>query len=185
MGFPENSLVKGEELHRHLRPHWRVVFGRFALIFLYLAVVATVWITLSSTGLGKAFAGVVTVAGLVLLIPFSIWPIIIWRSTHIAITNERILQRDGVVHQRKRETQLRTLDRVGVDQSLLDRIFNSGDLVLDERGDHRLVRLPDVIKIEVLINELIRARGHQKGVDDKVLEEMIAKKADEKNQATT
>jgi uncharacterized membrane protein YdbT with pleckstrin-like domain len=183
MGFPENSLVKGEELHLHLRPHWRVAFGPFVLVATYVVLVGALWIMFGSSGWGQTLVGLVTVAGLVALVPFALWPIMIWRSTHIVVTSERIIQRVGVFHHKKRETQLRTLDRVGVDQSFLDRILHSGDLVLDEKGTHRLVCLPAVVDVEVLINELIRARGHHKGVDDKVLEEMIARKAQEQNQA--
>lgn len=183
MGFPENSLVKGEELHLHLRPHWRVAFGPLALIGVYLVLVTVLWIMFGGSGWGRVFAGLLTVVGFIALIPLALWPIMVWRSTHIVVTSERIIQRDGVFHHKKRETQLRTLDRVGVDQTVLDRIFHSGDLVLDENGTHRLECLPQVVSVEVLINELIRARGHQKGVDAKVLEEMITKRAEERNRS--
>jgi len=175
-GFPENSLTTGETVERHLRPHWRASIVPFAILVVYIVATVWAWILMGGNSWGQVFAWFETIACFGIVVGFAIWPILVRRTTHIVITNERIILRTGVLRHKKREIQLKGLDEVGVDQTLIDRAFGCGDLVLDKDGGRRLENLPDVEAVEVLVNDLIKGRGHQKGVGDTVLEGIVSQR---------
>lgn len=175
MGFPEGSLTKDEVVLSHLRPHWRILI----LPATYLVVIAFatlfVWIAWADGFWGHKLLVVLLVAGSIFLARFSVWPVLDWQSRHFVFTNERLLLREGVLKRELRDIPLTKINDVAAKQSIIDLPFGSGALVLGAGVVWRLEHIPNVIKTQVLVNELIQDKGHKRGIDAQGLEQQLKK----------
>src|SRR5438552_1180517 len=103
MGYPRRLLTGDEELIFELHPHWRrlVLPGALAPLLVFL----------TAYGAGKVPAGAVrgparigiVVVGLLLLIGYSVVPILRRQTTHFVLTTKRVIMRSGIVARKGRD----------------------------------------------------------------------------------
>src|SRR4051794_34610421 len=97
MPFPQDVLTADEQVVLHLRPHWRAA-GRAALVTAFaLAAVIMAWVLLPRSQGGWIGVGLVAAICGYLWVTRALWPVLVWRSTHYVLTDERLLLQDGVV----------------------------------------------------------------------------------------
>ena len=106
-------MLIGAWLLRSLSPDWTGIFSFVGSIF-DLASVALV------------------IGGIVWII----YNIVAWRTARFAVTNLRVMREEGLIHHRSSATMLTSLSDVRLNQSLIGRQLDYGDLVIySQSGD--------------------------------------------------
>jgi membrane protein YdbS with pleckstrin-like domain len=150
MGYPERLLSDDEVIESQFRPHWSgilrdglVVLGGIALAVVLAIVDAPPWAYLA-------------LAVVVLLL--IIGGVIRWANTLHVITNERLIYRAGFIAKRGTEIPLEVIQNVAFGQTILERIFGTGDLMIESAGTHGQTRYKDIPNPEGVQSLIYRVR---------------------------
>lgn len=146
MAFPRRLLTEGEEIILDLRPHWVGLLGPF----LWTLLAGAAFGFLLSTDWPRWLLLIPAVA----LIPLAVAPYLSWRFTTFVLTNERVISRTGVIAKHSKEIPVETINDVTFNQSIIERILNAGDLVIEsagESGQNRFtnIRRPEQVQLAV------------------------------------
>ena len=138
MGYPERLLSDGEVIESQFRPHWSRILreGLIVLIGITVAVLMAIY------GVWAWLYGLLVV----LVFIFIIGGLIRWFTTLHVITNERLIYRAGFVAKQGTEIPLEVIQNVAFHQSVFERVFGTGDLVIESAGTHGQTRyqgIPD------------------------------------------
>lgn len=153
MGFPENILDDDESVVRNLRPHWRRIAGPVILLPI-VAGLASYGITKEKHH--KPVAYLILAVAIVILVWFSLRPILKWLATRYVITNRRVLMRDGVLSRNGRDIPLTRINDVSFQRSIIERFFGSGTLTIESAGERGQVALRDVPHVESVQRDIYR-----------------------------
>jgi uncharacterized membrane protein YdbT with pleckstrin-like domain len=147
VAYPDELLVAGETIIMHRHPHWKmmVVPVVVLLVVVGLGSYLAALIGAQSWGLWARVAVLVIALGLV--VRFTLVPLIRWRTTHFVITNRRVLVREGLITRRGMDIPMRRITGVQFRQSLFERLFGVGTLVMESASDDPL-EFADVPGIE-------------------------------------
>ena len=151
MGYIEKSLATNEHLIYRAQFHW--LYDLAAWVLLLGALVGAfvlngndypAWASLSLVALGVLFF---------LSIKLPLW------AQQIAVTDQRLIHRRGLVGRDTEELQLRSVEEVRLDQGILGRIFGFGRIVVSGTGieDLRLPTLAEPMKLRRKLQEAISA----------------------------
>ncbi|OAA24406.1 hypothetical protein UG55_103050 [Frankia sp. EI5c] len=160
MAFPDDVLTDDEDVVLHLHPHWG------SLVLPAISVVVALGLTtlgvffVPDGFLREAVQYLVLALGLAAIGYFGVAPWLRWITTHYVITTERLMIREGVVTRTGRDIPLVWLRDVSYDQSLIDRLTNSGTLSIDsdgERGRTVLTHVPRVEDVHATLYEAAEA----------------------------
>ena len=169
MGFPESVLTKDEHVDMHLHPHWKALFWPAVAAIVLIAAVVTAWIFLPKAGWSPIALAVTGAVALVLIVWFSVWPWLKWRTTHYVFTNERIITRQGVFSRVGRDIPLNRVNDVSFQHSFFERMLRCGTLTIEsagERGQVVLTDIPHVERIQSQLYELVEADHEAHSFDD-------------------
>jgi uncharacterized membrane protein YdbT with pleckstrin-like domain len=157
VAFPQEVLAEEEELVLHLHPHWRTAIRPGLLVLLAVVVSTVAWVMLPTNDGGRIAFGVVALIMFYQGIRYGVTPLLVWRSTHYVLTDERILLQDGVIARERRDLPLNRVNDHVVSQSVLDRIFGTGTLKVDSIGEQAtvLTSVPRAQSVQTLLYELI------------------------------
>jgi uncharacterized membrane protein YdbT with pleckstrin-like domain len=157
VSFPDDVLTDQEELVLHLHPHAKAAVRPALVLILALAAVIVTWVMLPADRGGLIGVLVVAAIALYLSIRYGVRPLLIWRCTHYVITDERILLQHGVIARERRDLPLARVNDHSMSQSLFERIFGCGRLIIDSIGDQAAVldAVPHVQRVQTLLYELI------------------------------
>jgi uncharacterized membrane protein YdbT with pleckstrin-like domain len=173
VAFPDEALTDEEEVVLHLHPHARAAVRPILVLVVALAAVLLVWIMLPPTTGGLIGVCVVGAVALFMALTRGVWPLLVWRSTHYVLTDERILLQDGVIARERRDLPLNRVNDHVTSQSLVDRMLGSGTLRIDSIGDQSavLVAVPRVQQVQTLLYQLIETDRELRGDADDEEEE--------------
>jgi uncharacterized membrane protein YdbT with pleckstrin-like domain len=135
MGYVEQNLITDEQIKYETHLHWvmllvpGIVSGFFFLLALYLFSRAFAHSGSDSTTLA-IFGAVVLVLGDMPLVT----AIIQRRASEFAVTNKRIILKVGVIRRKTAEMFLEKVESVGVDQGIIARMFNYGEITVHGTG---------------------------------------------------
>jgi uncharacterized membrane protein YdbT with pleckstrin-like domain len=158
MGYPEKLLSEGEVIETQFRPHWSQLLkeGLLVLGAIVLGVLITVW--------GWSPWLILALAVVVLL--FIARGLITWLTTQHVITNERVIYRAGFISKRGKEIPLENINDVAFNQSAFERIFGTGDLLIESAGTHGQSRYSDIPKPEEIQTLIYTVReGRMQSLD--------------------
>ncbi len=138
MAYPEKLLSPGEEIKAEFRPHWsgnrpRKPFSRFSPS------------CSSSSSPSRARLGLWAIGALIL-----VWLVLVargfirWFTTLHVITTERLIHRMGLVSKQGKEIPLEVINDVAFNQSAWERIFGTGDLLIESAGTHGQTKYTDI-----------------------------------------
>ena len=129
MSYVERVLQPGEQVRHISSIHWIVCWPGVALALL---AVAAYWLsdTRLLTGLWRYTAYAIALVALVLLIKE--W--FEWWVTEMAVTNRRVIYKKGLVRRQTNEMNMDKVESVDVQQSILGRMFNYGDILVRGTG---------------------------------------------------
>ncbi len=65
-----------------------------------------------------------------------LWAWIIYSTTELAITNKRVMAKTGLIQRNTIEIFLEKIESIQVEQGVLGRLFNFGDVVISGTGVH-------------------------------------------------
>jgi uncharacterized membrane protein YdbT with pleckstrin-like domain len=151
-------LAEGERVEKSIHPHWlTVVVPTFFGAVLLAGGLVVAGVTPDDV-VGNRIQWVVVALLVVLGIPLVLVPFLRWRTTHYVITSHRVMARNGILHKSGKDITLSKITDVSFEQSLLDRIINSGSLRIESAGDspdETLRNIPQSNHVQQLVNRLI------------------------------
>nr|MDT0661599.1 PH domain-containing protein [Micromonospora sp. DSM 115978] len=168
MAFPEDVLTADEHVVAHLHPHWKAMIR--PVLILVLAVAATVAGFVFLPG-GGAMIGALVIAAIALLLVlrFTVWPFLVWQTTHYLFTNERVLLQHGVFARERRDIPLGRINDHSMSQTFVERLLGCGTLTIEsagERGQSVLVDIPGVERVQTMLYELVEADHDKHSLGD-------------------
>jgi len=128
MSYVQSVLQPGEHVRHTTNLHWTIYLP--GLLLLVLAALVF-WfghrpVTIGAAWVWDVLASLVLAVAAVLL--FHAW-FRRW-TTEIAVTDRRIIYKRGFIRRRTIEMHLDKVESVDVDQTILGRIFNYGDIII-------------------------------------------------------
>lgn len=158
MAFPDNILTEDEKVIRQFRPHWRMlaipvlwlIGGIVAIVVVYNVIEAEGWIALALVG-----------AVLLAMIPLVVSPLIQWWFTAYVLTSERLITRTGMIARSGIELPLQNINNVLFNQSVIERVLKSGDLLIESAGESGQSEFTNIPNPEEFQSLLYRTREEQ------------------------
>ena len=138
MAYPDELLVPGEEIITHRHPHWKMMVVPVVVLLVVVGLGSFLAALIGAQAWGLWARIVVLVIALALVVRFTLVPLIRWRTTHFVITNRRVLVREGLITRRGMDIPMRRITGVQFRQSLFERLFGVGTLVMESAGDEPL-----------------------------------------------
>jgi uncharacterized membrane protein YdbT with pleckstrin-like domain len=153
VSYPDRLLSPDEKVIREFRPHWLALVG--PLIWAIVTIAAAV---AALTLLDSPANWIAAVGAFVIWIVASVRRVADWATTHHVITNERVIYRAGVFSRRGKEIPLEVINDVAFSQTPLERIFRSGDLLIESAGEMGQSRYTDIRDPEGLQSLIYQVR---------------------------
>lgn len=151
MGYPERLLSDDEVIEAQFRPHWSGILreGLLVLVGVALTVVLLLFTTLEYWVYLALWVlvGVLIVRGLIR-----------WLTTLHVVTNERLIYRAGFIAKHGTEIPLEVIQNVAFNQTIFERIFGTGDLMIESAGTHGQTRYKDIPRPEGVQSLIYRMR---------------------------
>ncbi len=147
MAYPDDVLAEGEQVRLHVHPHWKMLIVPVLVFLITVGAVAYLaalireqsWAPIAWIALG--------VIGLVVVLWFTVAPLIRWRTTHFVVTNRRVLVREGVLTRQGLDIPLNRVSSVQFRHTLLERLLGCGTLILESSSDEP-VEFDDIPRVE-------------------------------------
>jgi Bacterial PH domain len=151
MGYIQQSLGRDERLIYRAHFHW--LYGAAAWTLLLLSVAAALGAGTHDYPRWLPWTLIACGVLLFLAIKLPIW------AQQIAVTNQRLIHRRGLVRRSTEEMQLRAVEEVRLEQGILGRILGFGRIVVSGTGveDIRLPALAEPVRLRRKLQEAIAA----------------------------
>ncbi len=122
MGYVEQNLIKSEAVIKTAELHW-FIYIRGATFFILGLLLA---LSPENVTIGSSF---IAIGFLYLLLAF-----ISVKTTELAVTNKRVIAKYGLISRQTVELNLNKIEGLNVNQGVLGRIFNFGNIILGGTG---------------------------------------------------
>jgi len=130
MSYVQRVLQSGEEIRHNASIHWIVYWP--GMFFLLLACAVLIYEQAQRGGrFWLGVAGLLGVVAVVLLLRE--W--LTWWTTEIAVTNRRVIYKEGFISRQTNEMNMDKVESVRVDQSVLGRLLDYGDVTILGTGE--------------------------------------------------
>ena len=156
MKYVESLLGKNEQILWRARQHWIVLTANFVInLFIFIAI----WALYALLG---NFGGFLLDARrwllLSLLIPICWfgWEFLQWWAEEYLVTTHRVVQTEGIVNKHTKDSALEKINDITLNQSVLGRILNYGDLAIitgSDIGTNMLKRLAKPVEFKKTLLE--------------------------------
>ena len=156
MPFPESVLDNGEQIVRNLRPHWRRVVLPIVVLLVVIGLASYGWFALPSGSVRQPLRDVILAAALVIIVWWTVRPLLRWLTTRYVVTNRRVLMRNGVFSRTGRDVPLTRVNDVSFSRTVVERLIGSGTLTIESAGDRGQVLLHDVPHVESVQRDIYR-----------------------------
>jgi len=151
MTFPAKLLNDGEHVVVSTRTHPKALVAPILVLIVVVAGLALAgnWASAWSNDTGSTVFGVVcgAVAAL-LLVVFTVVPVLRWLSTTYTFTNRRFIKRAGIIAKEGRTIPLNRISGVDFEIGVVDRMFGCGTLVVSDASADGRVELHDIPRVE-------------------------------------
>lgn len=160
MSLTDSGLTEGEQVVEKLHPHWKTVLAPLLILAVTIAALLVVLILLPGSvpdgGWVRLALGVVA---LLIILAFTLMPLLRWRTTLYELTTRRLRLRQGIITRRGRDFPLTQISDVSFAQGLLDRVLGCGRLVVESPGEHGqlvLTEIPHVREVQSTMFQLVQ-----------------------------
>ncbi|MGC4786567.1 PH domain-containing protein [Micromonospora sp. DT178] len=177
MAFPDDVLTEDEHVVLHLHPHWKALIRPVAVLVLAVAAVVAGLVLLPSGGGGSIALAVIGGLALLVVLWLTLWPFLVWRSTHYLFTNERVLLQQGVLSRDRRDIPLTRINDHAMNQRFVERLLGCGTLTIEsagERGQSVLHDVPGVGRVQTKLYELVEAHHDKHSLGDGEMRDILA-----------
>jgi uncharacterized membrane protein YdbT with pleckstrin-like domain len=156
MRYPEKLLSPDEEIKTEFRPHWSQIIRESALTLLVVVLIVLIAIQDFSW---KAWLilGLIVAWMALILTGFIRW----WTTLHV-ITNERVIHRTGLIAKKGKEIPLEVINDVAFNQRAWERVFGTGDLLIESAGTHGQSHYSDIPQPEAVQSLIYQVRELRK-----------------------
>lgn len=144
MGFLDRVIARDERVVLHLHPHWKMLVLPFLGGLLAAPAAALLALT---TPWPQARDGLL-VGGAVLVVLFTVWPLVTWLTTHIVFTTHRVIIRSGVFTRSGRDIPHGRITDVSFQQTLTERMLRCGTLTVASASEYGQAVLHDIPRVE-------------------------------------
>ncbi len=139
MKYVESLLGKNEQILWRARQHWIVLSANFVINLFIVVVILAVYTAagLIPGSIGEFLRSVRGLALWVLLIPFAWfgWEFLQWWAEEYLVTTHRVVQTEGLINKHTKDSSLEKINDIVLNQSVLGRILNYGDLEIITGSD--------------------------------------------------
>ena len=132
--YVESLLGKNEKILWRARQHWIVLTANFVInLFLFVAILALYYV--------MQYIGFLvnirnwTLLALVIPISWFGWELLQWWAEEYLITTHRVVQTEGLINKHTKDSSLEKINDIVLNQSVLGRILNFGDLEIITGSD--------------------------------------------------
>jgi uncharacterized membrane protein YdbT with pleckstrin-like domain len=159
MAFPDSILTDGETIVRQFRPHWRMLA---IPVLWFLAAIVAIGLVYGALPPDDGTADLITTGVIVLaMLALVVGPVLKWWFTLYALTTERLITRTGIIARRGIEIPLQNINNVLFNQNILERVLQSGDLLIESAGESGQSKFSDIPNPEEFQSLLYRTREEQ------------------------
>jgi uncharacterized membrane protein YdbT with pleckstrin-like domain len=139
--------MQDEEIAARKRLHWVIFLGPLLLALVSLVAV------LAGLYTGHPW---IQIAGGGVLVIAAIWAaptLVLYLSTEFAVTNKRLIRKEGALRHSSRELHLSKIESVHVEQSLAGRMLGYGSMIVSGTGglNHVFERIPHPLRFREAI----------------------------------
>lgn len=129
-GYLSSALSNDEQIYHQGRiTKWILLWPIFWAGVLYIPLSISIAMATSSDGIGSSL-----LAGLLIFPLLSIKSLISVFATEIGITNKKFIFKKGLISRNVVEIRLDKVESINVEQSILDRMFGCGTLIVNGTG---------------------------------------------------
>jgi hypothetical protein len=127
--YADRLLSEGEEVVMRTRQHWLALLleARYAALLFILALVL-LFLSQNVTGTVRDVMGPAALAALVISLLWFLKTYITWYSEDYIVTNRRVLKVEGIINKRSADSSLEKINDAVLEQNLIGRMLNYGDL---------------------------------------------------------
>ncbi|HEY7523531.1 MAG TPA: PH domain-containing protein [Candidatus Limnocylindrales bacterium] len=127
--YADTLLADGERIALRTRQHWlaTIIDGRYPWLILVAAIVLLL-ISQNITGGPRDVLGWVVLALFLIAIAWLIRVYWNWWAQDYIITNRRVLKVEGIINKRSADSSLEKINDAVLEQNLVGRLLNYGDL---------------------------------------------------------
>jgi hypothetical protein len=127
--YADRLLSDGEEVVMRTRQHWLAVLleARYP-VFLFIVGVVLLVVSQYVSGTFRDVLGWVTIAAIVISLLWLAQVYITWYSQDYLITNRRVVKVEGILNKRSADSSLEKINDAVLEQNVLGRVLNYGDL---------------------------------------------------------
>jgi uncharacterized membrane protein YdbT with pleckstrin-like domain len=150
VAIKRKDLAEKEKVLFEARGHWSVLIGP-SLVFLASVVgIAILLGKVIPSGSGWTWLRwLVVIAVLVIVAIWAITPALRWAFSTLALTTMRIMEREGVLKRSSRDIPLSQVTAVNFRQSLLQRPFGAGTLIVQTETNRDGIAFPNVAEVKL------------------------------------
>lgn len=161
MAHLEDTLGADEQVLVHRHPHWSALVGPVVVLLVVAAAVGYVAAACRGLTWRREAWSLLALAALALLARFSVLPALRWGTTHLVVTEDRVLLRRGLVRRAGLDVPVDRITGVRYRHGLLDRLLGTGTLVLEAHAAPpvELDRVPRVAAVHAELYHRTVARG--------------------------
>jgi len=161
MKYVESLLGKNEQILWRARQHWIVLTANFVInLFLFVVIWAIYGAagTLGAGALGDFLRNNRGIALIALAIPIVWfgWEFLQWWAEEYLITTTRVVQTEGLINKHTKDSALEKINDITLNQSVVGRILNYGDLAIitgSDMGTNVLKRLANPVEFKKTLLE--------------------------------
>ncbi len=168
VGFPESVLADDETVVLHLHPHWKTVIRPVVVLVVSAVLVAAAAVAVPDRSWAPWVVLVVAALSVLVLLRFTLWPFLAWRTTHYVFSTHRVLLRTGVLSRTGRDVPLARVNDVSFGHNLLERVLGCGTLVIEsagERGQLTLADIPHVERVQSRLYQLVEDDAERRAAE--------------------
>jgi uncharacterized membrane protein YdbT with pleckstrin-like domain len=153
VAYPEELLSDNEHVVVHKHPHWKMLV--MPVIVLLVTVGAGAYLASLVSGQSWDMIAWIVLAAVaaVLIVWFTLVPLIRWRTTHFVVTSQRVLVREGVLSRSGIDIPLDRVNSVQFRHTFFQRLLGCGTLVIESASDEPLEfdDIPEVERVHSLL----------------------------------
>lgn len=158
MRYADTLLADGESIVLRTKQHWLALFieARWAVV-LWVAAIVLLVVSVNVTGGAAQIAGSAALVCLVVglfIFGYNYWQ---WWAQDYMVTNRRLMKVTGIINKRSADSSLEKINDAVLEQNLLGRILNYGDLDILTAADqavdsYKMLKGPKEFK-RVMLNQ--------------------------------
>jgi Bacterial PH domain/Short C-terminal domain len=127
--YADRLLSEGEDVILRTRQHWLALLVKAGYpILLFIAGIVLLFLSQYVSGTVHDIVGYAVIAAIVISLLWLAKVYITWYSEDYLVTNRRVLKVEGIINKRSADSSLEKINDAVLEQDLLGRMLNYGDL---------------------------------------------------------